>query len=169
MIDEVRAVNQAFYDAHEAASTEAMSAVWEHSDRVVCVHPGWPILRGWPTVHEAWRQIFAGPHRNQFILTNEAIAVHGDVAWVTVDENLVSIDGGAASSKRTIIVNVNVATRDHKWFEMDEPLPGAIVQVAIPVGERRCVSARAAARCPKTSPSPRVTYQCSLGTVTMSI
>ena len=43
----------------------------------------------------------------------------------------VSIDGGAASSKCTIIVNVDVTTRDHEWFEVDEPLPGAIVQVAI--------------------------------------
>ena len=44
-----------------------MAAVWEHGDRVVCVHPGWPILRGGPVVEESWRRIFDGPGRNQHV------------------------------------------------------------------------------------------------------
>ena len=87
--DDVLAANAAFYDAFERRSLMAMSAVWEHSERVVCVHPGWPILRSWGIVEESWRRIFAGPGRTQFILTNEVVTVHGDVAWVTLDENLV--------------------------------------------------------------------------------
>ena len=31
--DEVRAVNRAFYEAFEARDLDAMSQVWEHSDR----------------------------------------------------------------------------------------------------------------------------------------
>jgi ketosteroid isomerase-like protein len=85
----VRAANQAFYDAHEARDLEAMRAVWEHSDRVVCVHPGWSILRGWAQVEESWARIFGGPGRNQFIVTNDAVTINGDTAWVTLDENLV--------------------------------------------------------------------------------
>ena len=85
----VRAVNQVFYDAHEARDLDAMRAVWEHSDRVACVHPGWSILRGWPDVEESWARIFGGPGRNQFIVTNDLVTVAGDVAWVTLDENLV--------------------------------------------------------------------------------
>lgn len=81
-------MNQAFYDAHEARDLDAMATVWDHSDRVVCVHPGWPILRGWPTIEESWRQIFAGHGRTQFIVTNEAAEVSGDTAWVTLEENL---------------------------------------------------------------------------------
>ncbi|CAN5365898.1 hypothetical protein BH23ACT3_BH23ACT3_15240 [soil metagenome] len=42
-IADVLAANQAFYDAHEQQDLGAMRSVWEHSDRVVCVHPGWPI------------------------------------------------------------------------------------------------------------------------------
>jgi ketosteroid isomerase-like protein len=87
--DAVRAANRAFYEAHEARDLEAMSSVWEHTDEVTCVHPGWPILRGWPLVEESWRRIFAGPGRSQFILTNDSLVVEGGVAWVTVDENLV--------------------------------------------------------------------------------
>jgi len=71
----VLAANQAFYDAHEQRDLAAMGAVWEHDDRTVCVHPGWPILRTWLVIEESWRRIFAGPGRSQFILTNEAVAV----------------------------------------------------------------------------------------------
>jgi hypothetical protein len=70
-----------------------MRTVWEHSDRVVCVHPGWPILRTWPVVEDSWRRILAGPGRNQFILTNHAVAIDGHLAWVTLDENLVDTAG----------------------------------------------------------------------------
>ena len=89
MDDEVLAANAAFYDAFEQRSLEAMGEVWDHGDDVVCVHPGWPVLRGWPVVEESWRRIFDGPGRIQFIVTNEASRATGDVAWVTLDENLV--------------------------------------------------------------------------------
>jgi ketosteroid isomerase-like protein len=89
VLEDVRAANAAFYDAFERRSLEAMAAVWDHGDDVVCVHPGWPILRGWPVVEESWRRIFDGPGRNQFIVTNDAVGITGDVAWVTLDENLV--------------------------------------------------------------------------------
>jgi ketosteroid isomerase-like protein len=95
-IADVLAANQAFYDAHERRDLDAMRSVWEHSDRVVCVHPGWPILRTWPQVEESWRRILQGPGHNQFILTNEAVAIDHDLAWVTVDENLV--DRGATGT-----------------------------------------------------------------------
>ncbi len=89
MLEDVLAANAAFYDAFERRNIEAMGLVWEQSDRVVCVHPGWPIMRGWRTVEESWRRIFDGPGRNQFIVTNDAAVIADDVAWVTLDENLV--------------------------------------------------------------------------------
>lgn len=103
--------NRAFYDAHEARDLEAMHAVWEHSDHVVCVHPGWPILRTWPRVEESWRRIFTGPGHNQFILTNEAVAVHGATAWVTLDENLVDSGGTATVAATNLYVQ-----RDDRWL-----------------------------------------------------
>ena len=92
----VLAANQAFYDAHEARDLDAMVAAWDHDDDVVCTHPGWPILRGRALVDESWRRILEGPGRNQFIITNDEVAVLGDVAWVTCDENLVQ--GGATGT-----------------------------------------------------------------------
>jgi SnoaL-like domain len=96
VLEDVLAANAAFYEAFEQRSLEAMGAVWDHGDRVVCVHPGWPILRGWRMVEESWRRIFDGPGRNQFILTNDVAVVAGEIAWVTVDENLV--DGVATGT-----------------------------------------------------------------------
>jgi ketosteroid isomerase-like protein len=104
----VRTANQAFYDAHEARDLDAMAAVWEHADRVVCVHPGWPILRGWEAVEDSWLRIFGGPGRNQFIVTNDIVTVAGDTAWVTLDENLVA-DGATGTVAAT---NVFVRTDD---------------------------------------------------------
>ncbi len=111
VIDEVLVANLAFYEAHESRDLRAMSASWEHSDRVVCIHPGWPILRTWPAVEESWRRILSGPGRNQFILTNEAVVIDGELAWVTLDENLV--DGGGTGT----VAATNLFVRDHSsWL-----------------------------------------------------
>lgn len=109
MFEDVVAANAAFYDAFERRSLEAMRLVWDHSERVVCVHPGWPILRGWPIVEESWRRIFDGPGRNQFIVTNDVAVVTGDVAWVTLDENLV--DGAATGTIAATNVFIRVEDR----------------------------------------------------------
>ena len=108
MIDEVMLVNQAFYDAHEQRDLTAMAAVWEHSDRACCIHPGWPILRTWPLIEESWRRIFTGGGRNQFIVTNEQVHVAGDIAWVSLDENLV--DGAMTGTIAATNMFVRIGT-----------------------------------------------------------
>lgn len=110
--DAVVAANRAFYAAHEARDLAAMRAVWEHSDRAVCTHPGWPILRGWPAIEDSWRRILEGPGRNQFIITNEVVDTVGEVAWVTCDENLVA-PGGTGTVAAT---NVFVRADDGRWL-----------------------------------------------------
>ena len=87
--DEVRAANARFYEAFEARDIDLMSEVWEHSDRVVCIHPGWQALRGWGAVSGSWFALFRNDNPLQFILTNDSVQVEGDVAWVNIDENLI--------------------------------------------------------------------------------
>jgi ketosteroid isomerase-like protein len=119
--DAVRAANAAFYSAFEAGDLDAMADVWEHSDRIAVTHPGWPTLRGWPSVAGSWDAIFRNTPYIQFVLTGEEVAVVGDVAWVTLDENILQTtgipDGGAAdtqelSGARIAAVNVFVRVRD---------------------------------------------------------
>jgi ketosteroid isomerase-like protein len=90
----VDAANQAFYAAFEAKDLDAMSDVWEHSDRCMCTHPGWATLRGWGRVSASFYALFQG-QPPQFVLTQQRIEVMGDLAWVSVDENLLGADGGA--------------------------------------------------------------------------
>lgn len=90
------AANAAFYEAFESRDLDAMSDIWEHSDRAGCVHPGWAILTGWASVSASWFALFDGPQRLQFIVTDERVEVAGDLAWVTCNENL--LDTGATQA-----------------------------------------------------------------------
>lgn len=106
------AANAAFYEAFESRDMDRMSEVWEHSERVSCVHPGWGVLRGWASVAGSWFALFGGPQHLQFILTNESAVVAGDTAWVTVDENL--LDGQQVGGT---VTSLNLFTRgdDGRW------------------------------------------------------
>lgn len=106
------AANRAFYEAFEARDIDAMSEVWEHSDRVVCTHPGWAVLRGWGAVSGSWFALFRGDNAMQFILTNESVVVEGDVAWVNVDENLIDENLGGT------IVALNLFVFDGERWRM---------------------------------------------------
>ena len=89
-----------------------MSETWEHSDRVSCTHPGWTVLRGWGPVAGSWFALFSGPQQLQFILTDAVVAVHGDAACVTVDENLLDVDhvGGTVTA-----LNLFARGADGRW------------------------------------------------------
>jgi len=104
--EDVLAANRAFYDAFEARDLDAMSDLWAHDDRVLCVHPGWTELRGWASVAASWAALFGGPQQLQFIVTQERVVLAGDVAWVSCDENLLSGDGSAT------VASLNLFARD---------------------------------------------------------
>jgi ketosteroid isomerase-like protein len=107
----VRAANRAYYEAFEARDLDAMSDIWLHGDDVTCTHPGWKTLHGWGAVAGSWFALFGGPQQLQFILTDERVHLSGDVAWVTVDENLISGRVGAT------VAAVNVFRRvDERWL-----------------------------------------------------
>ena len=72
-----------------------MSSLWEHSDRVVCTHPGWTTLRSWGKVASSFFALFSNSQHLQFVLTQEHVAVEGEMGWVSVDENLLGDQGGA--------------------------------------------------------------------------
>jgi ketosteroid isomerase-like protein len=109
--DAVLEANRAFYAAFEARDLDAMSDVWEHSDRTVCTHPGWASLRGWGAISASWFALFQGPQHLQFVLTQEQVEVVGDLAWVSVDENLLGDQGGATVAA----VNLYVRGDDDTW------------------------------------------------------
>ncbi len=129
-VDETHAVGQAnrrYYDAFEAVDLDAMSALWEHSDRVICTHPGWQTLRGWGSVAASYFALFGNGSALQFVLTNEHAAVVGDTGWVSVDENLLGDDTGVTVAALNLFVLV-----DGGWRMVAHH--GSVVQ-APPVGD----------------------------------
>lgn len=108
----VEEVHAEFYQAFEVGDLDQMSRVWaegKHADALVCVHPGWPMLRGREEVLRSWALIMANTSYIQFVLTDVEIDVYGDQAVVTCKENVLTADedtetgflaGGASSPAR---------------------------------------------------------------------
>jgi ketosteroid isomerase-like protein len=105
------AANAQFYEAFEQRDLDSMSALWERTPRVVCTHPGWSTLRGWPHVQASFFAMFDAPGTLQFVLTDAAAHISGDTGWVTLDENLLGDQAGST------IAALNVFVRDHadRW------------------------------------------------------
>ena len=115
MADEIEAIaqaNQAFYRAFETLKIEAMERVWARDGDIQCGHPGWRILRGWGPVMESWKRIFENTPSMQFTLTDVNIQVSGEVAWVTLYENLNSSIQGQSYSAAILTTNVFQKTAD---------------------------------------------------------
>ena len=110
-LESVTAANKAFYAAFESRDLDAMSVVWEHSDRIVCVHPGWASLRGWGQVAASFFALFQNSQQLQFILTKESAQVAGDVGWVTVDENILQ----STNASTVAAINLFVRAEDGAW------------------------------------------------------
>ncbi|HEV2310458.1 MAG TPA: nuclear transport factor 2 family protein [Acidimicrobiia bacterium] len=108
--DDVRAANAGFYTAFEARDLDAMAEVWERSDRVSVTRPGWPTLRGWARVAGSWQAIFSATPFIQFVLTDEEVLVDGEVAMVTLDENILQSGGATAEGEEGELAGARVAT-----------------------------------------------------------
>ncbi len=131
MTVEVEAANAALYAAFEAADVDAMQDVWDDVDpgALVCVHPGWPMLRGRSAVLRSWSAVMAGTEYIQFFLTDVHVTVVGDSAVVTCTENvLTSADVGENAS----VVATNVFVRRPDGWRLQvhhgSPVLGRLVE-----------------------------------------
>ncbi len=72
----------AFYRAFEANDLDAMMAVWDDADDIVCIHPMGPALNGRSTVIDSWREILSGGVAMRFslekvqIYTTDNLSIH---------------------------------------------------------------------------------------------
>lgn len=108
----VEAANAGMYEALESADVDRMHAVWDDvaPDDVVCVHPGWPMLRGRSQVLRSWSAVMAGTEYIQFFLTDVHVAVTGDTAVVTCTENILT-EVTSAPHEQSAVVATNVLVR----------------------------------------------------------
>ncbi|HEX6801947.1 MAG TPA: nuclear transport factor 2 family protein [Candidatus Binatia bacterium] len=103
---EVAEANAGFYRAFESLKIEAMEQVWAKDADIQCGHPGWRILRGWGPVMESWKRIFENTPSMQFTLTDVKVEVRGELAWVTLYENLNSTIEGQNYSAAILTTNM---------------------------------------------------------------
>jgi ketosteroid isomerase-like protein len=81
-------VNDQFYRALSLADFNAMARLWLASDEAVCVHPGWPPLRGWPAIRESWRTIFQNQGPLHVWPSEAEVRLFGLTAEVNCLENI---------------------------------------------------------------------------------
>jgi len=107
---EVEAANTSLYEALESADVDRMAAVWDdvEPDVLVCVHPGWPMLRGRGRVLRSFSAIMANTPYIQFFLTDVEVAVTGDTAVVTCTENILTAVSQEGASGQVVATNVFV-------------------------------------------------------------
>jgi ketosteroid isomerase-like protein len=114
----VTAANTELYAAIEAGDVDRLAAMWDSSDDVVCVHPGWPPVRGRSRVLRSWAVIMANTAYMQFFPTGVDVAVDGDVAVVTCEHVLLARsdegDTGFGETARVVASNV-FRRRDTEW------------------------------------------------------
>lgn len=117
-VDAVIAANAELYEAFEAGDVDRMEAIWDDVDDVVCVHPGWPMLRGRARVLRSWSVIMANTNYIQFFLTNVDAVIDADIAVVTCEENILTAvadpDGALSQSAKVVSTNV-FRRRDDGW------------------------------------------------------
>ena len=113
----VEAVNSAMYEAFESADVDRMARVWDDVDpeAVVCVHPGWPMLRGRIHVLRSWSAVMAGTDYIQFFLTDVRISVAGDTAVVTCTENVLTEVTEQGQGGGTVVATNVLVRRPDGW------------------------------------------------------
>ncbi len=109
-LDAVTAANTELYAAIESGDVERVAAMWDDADDVVCVHPGWPPVRGRSHVLRSWAVIMANTAYIQFFPTGADVGIDGDVAIVTCEHGLLARtdekDTGFGETARVVASNV---------------------------------------------------------------
>lgn len=112
---EIEAANTAFYRALESGSLEMMDEIWEHGERVRCVHPGWEMIAGWSRVRESWTKIFENGQKMRVSPTDVWVRIVGDLAFVTCTENITVFDETSFDSAQAAATNLFVRAQD-RWL-----------------------------------------------------
>ncbi len=108
---------QAFYEALDAADSDAVSELWLEDDDVICIHPGGPRLTGYDAIRSSWTTILShGPVHVRCTLIKSletpTVALHNVIEEVVVDERR-----AAPSLAEAAIGSERVASAEHSIAE----------------------------------------------------
>ena len=102
---EVLAVNENFYQAFNRGDLNLMQSVWAHNESVVCIHPGWEVIRGFDGVIKSWESIFVGSENLEIKLSDIKVT-DGGMIWVSCQENLYIISPEGVMTSRVYASNI---------------------------------------------------------------
>lgn len=108
--------NAAFYRAFEQLELPAMRDCWVADGQCICIHPGWPLCRGWGDVEESWRRIFENTPYIEFRVTVLDYGLAGDRGWALCEEAILQSTPEGIS--RSVVLSTNMYTETADGWRM---------------------------------------------------
>jgi len=106
--------NKKFYEALSKADIDLMDSIWVKDERAKCIHPGWPLLKGWDAIRKSWEDIFVAGGISGVRISDVNIRLTDEVCWVTCIEHVSHV------IKDTIAINLIQATNLFEHNEKNE-------------------------------------------------
>ena len=114
MYNSAQEANDAFYRAFQDLDAERMFSIWSGRASDLCVHPGWPPLRGPDPIAQSWRDIFTNMPFVRIRIDEVSIHQVGEMARVHCIENLFAVIEDMTLHSQVACTNLYEAI-DGKW------------------------------------------------------
>jgi len=114
----------AFYAALETGDLNAMTAVWEGGENIVCIHPMGPRLQGAEQLRESWRRIFNSGAKLRFHISGAHGVIQDDLAIRVVYEHITVLGAEEQPAQPIIATNVYRRTADGWRLILHHASPG---------------------------------------------
>ncbi len=103
---QVLEANDHFYKAFNGRDIGLMKEVWQHDESVICIHPGWKLLKGYAPIIESWAAIFENSENMDIQLSQVEVVASEDLAWVSCGEHLFTITPTGVHNSRVHATNL---------------------------------------------------------------
>lgn len=112
---DVYGLNEKFYKALDNGDIGLMGDIWLKDDTVKCIHPGWPLIRGWNDIKESWEKIFESGQLGSVEISDTFADVNEEIAWLNCIEKLNHVIGGQVVITMAQTTNI-FEKRDSRWY-----------------------------------------------------
>lgn len=115
----------AFYRAFETNDLDAMMAVWDDADDIVCIHPMGPAMNGRGAVLDSWREILSGGVAMRFSLEKVQTFAADNLSIHLLNEHIDVASGNRVAPMTTTNIFRLSAHGWHMVSHHASPNPGA--------------------------------------------
>jgi hypothetical protein len=99
-------INENFYQAFNRGDLDLMQSVWANKKEVVCIHPGWEVIRGFDVVIKSWENIFVGSENLEIKLSDIKVTGEDGMVWVGCQENLFAMSTSGVQVSKVHATNL---------------------------------------------------------------